>query len=294
MKRIYYIICLIFYLSSLIYASSNNNTKKYNRIISLSSAGDEILFDMVDKKRILAFRGKHYKNNMISILGEKINNSEKVEDNIEKIISLEPDLVIAATWLKKEMKAQLEDVGIFVYTYKNPSTYEEEKTLIRQLSILLDEEKKGNEIILNMDKRLKILQEKIKKLKQKKPRVLEYSHYGGTNGKGSVLDDMLKKIYVINIANEINIKHFAKLSKEKVIDIDPDIILIPIWHNEEDSDNQKFFKFIKEDKSYKNLKAVKNNKIYSIPGKYIYVYSHYMIEAIEELAKKIYNLDNIK
>ncbi len=289
MKKIIYILCFGIFLSNFLHA--NSISKKYNKIISLSSAGDEILFDMVDKKRILAFRGKNFHNEMSSILGKKIKNYEKVEDNIEKIISMEPDLVIVADWLKKELKSQLEDVGIFVYTYKNPFTYEEQQALIKELSILLEEEEKGEKIIKSMDKRLKALQDKIKKSGKKAPRVLEYSHYEGTNGKGSIFDDILQKIYVINMASEIGINRFAKISKEKVIEMDPDIILVPIWHISSDTENQKFFKFIEKDESYKELKAVKNKCIYPIPGKYIYVYSHYIIEAMEEVAKVVYQFE---
>lgn len=120
--------------------------QKYNRIISLSMAGDEILFDMVDKDRILAFRGKSANNEMVSILGEKIKFHQKVEDNIETIISMEPDLVIIADWLKQEMLYQLQDAGIHIYIYKNPFNYEQQQRLIRELASLLEEEKEGKKL----------------------------------------------------------------------------------------------------------------------------------------------------
>lgn len=291
MKKFTCILYFLLFITGFLYAE-NGNSKKYNRIISLSMAGDEILFDMVDKDRILAFRGKSANNEMVSILGEKIKFHQKVEDNIETIISMEPDLVIIADWLKQEMLYQLQDAGIHIYIYKNPFNYEQQQRLIRELASLLEEEKRGEEIIRNMDNRLEILQKKIQKTGKEPPRVLEYSHYEGTNGKGSMFDDMLQKIYVINVAREAGIGRFSKISKEMVIEMDPDIILVPIWNKFEQGENQKFYQFLKKDKSYGDLKAVKNKKIYPIPGKYIYLYSHYIIEAMEEIAKVIYSLDS--
>lgn len=82
---------------------------------------------------------------------------------------------------------------------------------------------------------------------------MEYSHTEGTNGKGSIFDDMIQKIYGINLAAEIGIGRFAKLSKEKVIEIDPDIILVPTWENFSDikENDNKILDFIKKDNSYK-------------------------------------------
>ena len=123
---------------------------------------------------------------------------------------------------------------------------------------------------------------------------MEYSHYEGTNGKGSIFDDMLQKIYVINTAREEGIGRFAKISKEKVIEIDPDVIIVPIWDSTAAKDGSKFLEFLSKDKSYKELKAVKNGRIYPIPGKYVYIYSQYVIDGIEELANSIYQLDKKK
>lgn len=163
-----------------------------------------------------------------------------------------------------------------------------------ELAELVEEKEKGNEIVRNMDERLAAVQKKIKESRKISPRVLEYSHYEGTNGKGSIFDDMLQKIYVINTAREAGIGRFAKISKEKVIEINPDVIIVPIWDSTAAKDSSRFLEFLSKDKSYKDLKAVKNGRIYPIPGKYVYIYSQYVIDGIEELANSIYQLKDDK
>ena len=288
MKKLIYLFFMVFIIGNLNAKEIEN--KKYNRIVSMSMAGDENLFDLIDRERIIAFSGHSSVNEMASVLNKKLDRYEKIDNNIEKIIDMEPDLVIAANWLKKEIADQLEDADINVYTYKTSTTFEEQKELIMELAILLDAEEKGKEIVKNMDDRLAVVQEKIKRSGKSAPRILEYSHTEGTNGKGSIFDDMIQKIYGINLAAEIGIGRFAKLSKEKVIEIDPDIILVPTWENFSDikENDNKILDFIKKDNSYKDLKAVKNNQIYVIPGKYVYIYSQYVIEGIEDLAQTVY------
>ncbi|WP_288875210.1 ABC transporter substrate-binding protein [uncultured Fusobacterium sp.] len=286
MKKL--IILLAIILSTFTFAIEKNY--KYKKIISMSMASDELLYALVSKDRILALSGNSDKNEMRSALWNKINDFNQVKDNVEQIMALEPDLVIVPNWIKKTVISQLEDAGINIYVYDTPSNFQEEKNLIKELSCLLEVKNIGARIIKDMDTRLLAIQQKIKKSGKPCPRVLEYSHYGSTNGKGSMFDDMLSNIYCKNVASEIGIYRFAKISKELVIDLNPEIILIPIWDSTSAKNCSKFFTFIKNDKSLAEVDAIKNNKVYAIPGKYVYMYSQYIIDGMEEIANSIYEL----
>lgn len=276
MKKL--IILLAIILSTFTFAIEKNY--KYKKIISMSMASDELLYALVSKDRILALSGSSDKNEMRSALWNKINDFNQVKDNVEQIMALEPDLVIVPNWIKKTVISQLEDAGINIYVYDTPSNFQEEKNLIKELSCLLEVKNIGARIIKDMDTRLLAIQQKIKKSGKPCPRVLEYSHYGSTNGKGSMFDDMLSNIYCKNVASEIGIYRFAKISKELVIDLNPEIILIPIWDSTSAKNCSKFFTFIKNDKSLAEVDAIKNNKVYAIPGKYVYMYSQYIIDGM--------------
>ncbi|WP_288305115.1 ABC transporter substrate-binding protein [uncultured Fusobacterium sp.] len=286
MKKL--IILLAIILSTFTFAIEKNY--KYKKIISMSMASDELLYALVSKDRILALSDNSDKNEMRSALWNKINDFNQVKDNVEQIMALEPDLVIVPNWIKKTVISQLEDAGINIYVYDTPSNFQEEKNLIKELSCLLEVKNIGARIIKDMDTRLLAIQQKIKKSGKPCPRVLEYSHYGSTNGKGSMFDDMLSNIYCKNVASEIGIYRFAKISKELVIDLNPEIILIPIWDSTSAKNCSKFFTFIKNDKSLAEVDAIKNNKVYAIPGKYVYMYSQYIIDGMEEIANSIYEL----
>lgn len=288
MKRVVYLILIVILMGGSLYGGEGK--PKYNRIVSMSMAGDEMLFDLVERERIIAFSGHSSHSEATSVLNKKLDGYKQVDNNVEIVIGLEPDIVIAAGWLKKEIAAQLEDAGITIYTFDVPRSFEEQREVILKLAEVLDAQEKGQEIVKDMDDRLAAVQEKIKRSGKPSPRILEYSHTEGTNGKGSIFDDMIQKVYGINLAREAGIGRFAKISKEKMIEMDPEIILVPVWGVDEN--DSTLLDFITKDSSCQDLDAVKNNRVYVIPGKYIYIYSQYVIEGIEDLAQRVYQFEN--
>ena len=294
MKKIISLIYIILTFVISVYALGADG-KKFNRIASLTLSGDEMILSLVNHKRIVGLCGKINEEPDMSHVWKEAKKFPKIESNIETMIELEPDLVITADWMKKDVLLQIEETGVNIYTYKTPKNFEEQKKLIRELAALVEEKERGEALVKNMEDRLLALQKQITdNYKGKKPKVLMYTSYEYTSGKDTTFDDMVRLIGGINTAGEAGINGSQKISKEKVIEIDPDVIIVPIWDSTAAKDSSRFLEFLSKDKSYKDLKAVKNGRIYPIPGKYVYIYSQYVIDGIEELADNIYQLDEKK
>lgn len=288
MKRLLLIIILLFSFFTIVNAKEVQ-TKKYNHIVSLTLSGDEMLLDLVSDNRIVGLSGKINENKEISNIVDKAKKIPKIEGNEEVLISLEPDLIIIADWLSKKIDDIKSITKAKVYIYKTPSSYEEQKKLIRDLASLMEEKENGEKLIKDMDTRLKDLQNKIAiNYKRKKPRILMYTSSGTTSGKNTTFDDMVKLISGINVATEAGINRFQDISKEKVIELNPDIIIVPVAKKYDCID--KISKLFFEDPSFKNVKAIRNKKVYFLQYKDITPTSQYMINSIEELAKVVYQL----
>ena len=286
MKKLFLFLILLFSFSTNLNAKGVQ-TKKYNHIVSLTLSGDEMLLGLVSENRIAGLSGKINEDSEISNIADKAKKFPKVERNEEVLISLEPDLIIVADWLSK----RIDDIGAItgakVYFYKTPNSYEEQKKLIKDLANLVEEKENGEKIIKNMDTRLKALQDKIaKNHKGVKPRILMYTSFGTTSGKNTTFNDMVKLINGINVVAEAGINRFQDISKEKVIELNPDIIIVPVAKKYDDVD--KISKLFFGDPSFKNVKAIKNKKVYFVQYKDITPTSQYMINSIEELAKVVY------
>jgi len=248
LKKLFLFLILLFSFTAIVNAKGVQ-AKKYNHIVSLTLSGDEMLLGLVPENRIAGLSGKI--------------NEDKEISNIVDI------------------------TGAKVYFYKTPNSYEEQKKLIRDLANLVEEKENGEKLIKNMDDRLKALQNKIaKNYKGAKPRILMYTSFGTTSGKNTTFNDMVKLINGVNVVAEAGIDGFKDISKEKVIELNPDIIIVPIAKKYDNVN--KISKLFFEDPSFKNVKAIKNKKVYFIQYKDITPTSQYMINSIEELAKVVY------
>ena len=286
MKKLFLFLVLLFSFTAIVNAKGVQ-TKKYNHIVSLTLSGDEMLLGLVPENRIAGLSGKINEDKEISNIVDKAKKFPKVEGNEEVLMSLEPDLIIVADWLSKRITDIGAITGAKVYFYKTPNSYEEQKKLIRDLANLVEEKENGEKLIKNMDDRLKALQNKIaKNYKGAKPRILMYTSFGTTSGKNTTFNDMVKLINGVNVVAEAGIDGFKDISKEKVIELNPDIIIVPIAKKYDNVN--KISKLFFEDPSFKNVKAIKNKKVYFIQYKDITPTSQYMINSIEELAKVVY------
>ena len=286
MKKLFLFLILLFSFTAIVNAKGVQ-AKKYNHIVSLTLSGDEMLLGLVPENRIAGLSGKINEDKEISNIVDKAKKFPKVEGNEEVLMSLEPDLIIVADWLSKRITDIGAITGAKVYFYKTPNSYEEQKKLIRELANLVEEKENGEKLIKNMDDRLKALQNKItKNYKGAKPRILMYTSFGTTSGKNTTFSDMVKLINGVNVVAEAGIDGFKDISKEKVIELNPDIIIVPIAKKYDNVN--KISKLFFEDSSFKNVKAIKNKKVYFIQYKDITPTSQYMINSIEELAKVVY------
>lgn len=285
MKKLFLFIILLF--SFTIVNAKGVQAKKYNHIVSLTLSGDEMLLGLVTENRIAGLSGKINEDKEISNIVDKAKKFPKVESSKEVLISLEPDLIIVADWLSKKTSYLSELTGAKVYILKTANSYEEQKKSIKDLANLVEEKENGEKIITNMDNRLKALQNKIaKKYKGSKPRILMYTTFGSTSGKNTTFDDMVRLINGINVISEAGINKYQDISKEKIIELNPDIIIVPIAKKYDNV--SKVSKLFFEDPSLKNVKAVKNKKVYFVQYKDITATSQYMIDNIENLAKVVY------
>ena len=286
LKKLFLFLILLFSFTAIV-SAKGIQAKKYNRIVSLTLSGDEMLLGLVPENRIAGLSGKINEDKEISNIVDKAKKFPKVEGNEEVLMSLEPDLIIVADWLSKRITDIGAITGAKVYFYKTPNSYEEQKKLIRDLANLVEEKENGEKLIKNMDNRLKVLQNKIaKNYKGAKPKILMYTSFGTTSGKNTTFNDMVKLINGVNVVAEAGIDGFKDISKEKIIELNPDIIIVPIAKKYDNIN--KISKLFFEDPSFKNVKAIKNKKVYFIQYKDITPTSQYMINSIEELAKVVY------
>ena len=177
-----------------------------------------------------------------------------VDVNVEQIINLRPDLVVASPLLNHKQIHKLRDVGVRVEIFQPPQDYKDLGDGFLELSRLVGKEGVAREIIKHAEGELTIIKGKVKGLS--KPRV--FIQIGAkplfTAGGDSFIDDVVTFAGGINIAGDVKTSAY---SREEVIRRNPDIILIVTMGIAGEKEKAAWLR-------YKTLNAVKNRRIYMV------------------------------
>ncbi len=263
--------------------------EKPMHIVSLKLGLDEILLGLAETDRVAGLSGQKGNSKSVSLAAEYAKDFPEMNDNFEVILEQNPDLIIGSSWIKKELLAQIADSKIPYYAYKSPNTIEEQVAVIRNFATVLGARVKGEEIIADWNRRLAVIDEKAKTIKEEdKLMVLPFNMHGKTNAKGTIIDEIIYRVGAKNAATEAGLEKRAKVSKEKIIEINPDVILLTAWGMDDLDEFNKFVEDMKNDPALQGVKAVKNNRIIVEDGRYMTIVTQHLINGVEFIAKGVY------
>lgn len=262
---------------------------KPQRIVSLTLGTDEILIDLVNPDRIAALTYLSDDSGISHISERSIQVKNKIKGNsAEAILALKPDLVLIADWWELNILDTLREMGINVYVYKTPYTVADVKKTIREIAFIVGETERGETVIRDFDNRIHAVREKVSGVADGDVRsVIALTGKGAFGSRGSIYDDMCKYACIKNCLRDLKNDDSTNISKEIIIEENPDVIIVPGWDALGMLKVQSI-KEILEDKSLQTVKAVKNKDVQQIPGKYLYCVSQYVANSVEILAKAVY------
>ncbi|HOK41279.1 MAG TPA: ABC transporter substrate-binding protein [bacterium] len=281
--KIIYIVSILFISFNLIKCNLNQNKKNIRegksnkneypkRIISLTTAATEIIFELGAGDRIVGVSSNSNYPPEVSKI-KKIGSSYG-SVNIEMVLSLKPDLIICS----KSQTEIFKEYGIKTYG-TTTCTLNDVYKLILEIGEIIGKSSEAEKIVTLMKKRINEIVEKQKRF-DKKPLVYFESGktFGKTRGKGSLTNDLIELAGGKNIGSEL-VGAFPILSNEFIIEKNPDIIIVEEYGASIDE--------IKKREAWHKIKAVQKNKILKVPIYYTN-YTPRCVEAIEAFYKFFY------
>ncbi|MEK3646409.1 ABC transporter substrate-binding protein [Aeribacillus sp. FSL K6-1121] len=193
---------------------------------------------------------------------EEIGNTH--QPNIEKIVSLKPDVLIANVGFDKNIPA-LENQGIQTLMTE-ANSIEDIKKNIETYGTLLGKESKAQELI----KQIEQVVEKQTEASEAQA-LLVYGAPGSFLAAlpTSLAGDILEKSGGINVASNFpklkEYPQYAQLAVERVVEADPDIIYL-ITHGDPSGVEKAFKQEMEKNAAWKNLDAVKKGNIVVLPS----------------------------
>jgi len=199
--------------------------------------------------------------------------------NLEKVVSLRPDLVVLLEDAQKLEIKKLRDWGLPVYTI-NPHTVEEVMNAILELGKITGKEKEAAKVVQEMQRRIKALPSPppFFRIFLKKPRVLIVlgNHPLVVAGRGTYLDDLIKRAGAENVVKMV--ASYPQYSLEELWKENPDYLIIPQGVIKEEELNETRFQ---------KLEAVKRKKVLFIEADLLSRPGPRVVEALEKIANFI-------
>lgn len=197
--------------------------------------------------------------------------------DIEKILSLEPDLVIASTHFRDESKEQLRQAGISVLVLYEEAKLEGVYDMIRTLGTVFHREEAALGIVTDMQDRIAAVEDKIDGVKPVSVYyVVGYGEGGDyTAGGDTFIHEILTAAGGQNVAEEVSGWSY---SMERLLEMDPDVVILS------EADYTGFV----ETAPYSELRAVKEGRVYTIDTNMLDRQCVRNVDAIEEIARMLY------
>lgn len=201
--------------------------------------------------------------------------------NTELIVSLKPDLVLAAEINTPEQVKQLEDLGLTVYYLKNPLTLEEMYSNLELVAQMTGHETETATLIESLKARVSAVDEKIAPISSRPGVFYELDATDPakpyTAGKGTFITQLIERAGGQNIAADID--GYPQLSLEQVVAADPAFIILG------DSAYGVTPESIASRPGWEDLSAVKNNQVFPFDDNLVSRPGPRLVDALEELAK---------
>ncbi len=241
------------------------------RVVSLAPSITEILFALGVGDRVVGVDSfSNYPPKVVELVKEgkiKVVGGYWAPD-LEKVVELNPDLVIADLGAHYKYLAKFEELGLNVLFVKggNAVNLIDIYNDILLIGEALNATDKAYEIVTKIKEMISSISDKLAKVNVTQRKVLILlgpPTYGlWTTGSGTFIDELIRICGGINIASKYH--GWIQISKEEILVQNPDIIIVTVMGTKEDA--VKVIEEIMSPEMGLDVNAVKNKEIYVLIG----------------------------
>lgn len=265
-----------------------NLEKAPERIVSLTAGDLNTLYDLGET----AVGRPVIRGEMREEIEEIPEVGTSNDVNVEKIASLNPDVVLAHPQLNKDAIPALEELGISI-VQMGANSIDEVKQSIEILGKLVQKEEEASELMKDIEE----------KSNQSKDEALRTLIIFGSAGNwmvalpDSLSGNMLEAVGGYNIAEDYEklerFPQYAQLDMEKIIEADPEVIFF-ITAGPQEETVKAFTGEMEQNPAWGNIQAIQEDHFISLPndlfganpGSRIVESLDYLHEELESIAKE--------
>lgn len=263
------------------------------RIVSTDYRGDEMLLALVPAERILAL--SHDADN--PLLGNAIEEARAVglrtDDTVERLLHLQPDLVILAPTDAPFTAGMLAAAGIKVLHLNRTYTIDEIQQNVLAIGDAAGEPIRARAVVDEMNAALGRLRGVTGR---SRPARGLYVGSGRTYtaGIGTYTDELMRAAGIVNVAREAGVQAWGTLSVEKAVAMNPDVIFVPDGYEDRLSPVRVRELFptpmLSGDPVWRDVKAVREGRVYKMPNRLLMCASQLNVRTAVAMAATVYGI----
>lgn len=189
-------------------------------IVSLNPCSDAILAQVADPAQILAI--SHYSADPRSTSMDVADAARfrATRGTLEEVIALQPDLVVASSFIDPATRTAYDRMGFRVETLGIASTVDQSRAQIRQLAALAGHAARGEALIARIDADLARAQ-----VEGDEVDAVVWQSGGMVPGDGSLIIDLLRRTGFANFAGARGLGQADRVSLEQILADPPQVVL---------------------------------------------------------------------
>lgn len=270
-SQILIIVCLAALLTG---TSHSESWTPPQRIVSLSLASDEILYELLNKTQQLSrlkgvstlARDKRY-SFLAEILKPTPHTVNQIPAQIEPVLKAKPDLIVAAQFNNPKLLHHLKSQQIRFVILSQFSSIADIKSNILMLGEMTGTSAQAQQMIANMSPVTRIS-------RPTPPQVILYSQSGSLTGTQTLFDDMLKHI---GAKNSVQDEGWIPYSLEALVKLNIDVVAAACDHP------SKMITHLKKQPGWSHLKAVQRSQVICIEERALHSTSFHISKALIQL-----------
>lgn len=258
-------------------------TREPQRIVSQTLGTDEILLAVCPPERVVALSDLAEDGDYSNVVEEARQIPNRTTQGPEQILQFKPDLIFVASYSRAETVELLKSSRAPVFRFANFDSIADIKSNIRTVGYATGADAAAEKLIEQMDADLAAVRARIPK-SESPPRVMSYDKLGYTAGSNTIFDDVVRAAGAVNVCAEKGIKGFAKINSEKILEWQPDFLIMGANRGKEKSVSDRLL----EDAAVATSAAGRAGRIIVIDNRHFLTVSHHVVRFVEDLANGLY------
>ena len=264
--------------------------EKPMRILNYAFWLDDIVLGLVPPERLVGIDHLADDPNSSNIVGIAEQIPVKLnQPSAEQVMAMRPDVVFLDAGRDAAVAESLRDLGIRVVACEKPRSADEVRTAVRLVATALGEEEKGVALITAYDAECQALAARVAVIPPaERKTVLVISMSPTFGSKGGLFDHLCTMAGVVNGAAEIGLEAGQSLTKEHILAVNPDVLIVPVWNDHGSYDIVKFNREYLDDPALQTVQAIRTQRIVRPHEGYIYNASQDMVFGAQDIAHLAY------